>query len=133
MAMPELTVVAQGALPTGERWAVRAGGTTRDYYTFLGTVHPDGHRDKGGMGGPPLRPGRVVNCSTGRGLLRVLARTAPQVRRIRLELGSGEVRELAPAGADPARGLTFFAALLRPAQTLTALLPLDAEGQVIDP
>src|SRR6266581_156627 len=37
-------------------------------------------------GGPPLHPGRVVNCYTGRagqGLLRVLARTAPQVRRIR--------------------------------------------------
>ena len=42
MTMPELTVVAQGTLPTGERWEVRAGGTDQDYYTFLRTVHPDG-------------------------------------------------------------------------------------------
>jgi hypothetical protein len=42
MTMPELTVVAQGTLPAGERWEVRAGGTDEDYYTFLRTVHPDG-------------------------------------------------------------------------------------------
>jgi hypothetical protein len=65
MPMPDLAVVAEGDLPTGEHWAVKAGGTAEDYYTLLETVHPDGHRDEGGMGGPPLYPGRSLNTYTG--------------------------------------------------------------------
>ncbi len=136
MTMPELTVVAQGTLPTGERWEVRAGGTDQDYYTFLRTVHPDGRRDEGGMGGPTLLAGAVLNTYIGQadgGLLRVLARTLSTVYWMRLELGSGEVRVLTPVGHDGARGLSFYAALLPPAQTVTALLPLNLRGEVIGP
>jgi len=136
MTMPGLTVVAQGTLPAGERWAVRAGGTDEDYYTFLRTVHPDGHRDEGGMGGPTLPDGAVLNTYIGQadgGLLRVLARTLSTVYWMRLELGSGGVRVLTPVGHDGARGLSFYAALLPPAQTVTALLPLDLRGEVIGP
>jgi hypothetical protein len=52
---------------------------------------------------------------------------------MRLELGSGEVRVLTPVGHDGARGLSFYAALLPPAQTVTALLPLNLKGEVIGP
>ena len=134
MAMPDLTVVAQGALPTGERWEVRAGGTDQDYYTFLRTVHPDGRYDEGGMGGPTLPAGGIITTYIGQadgGLLRVLARTRSVINWMRLELGSGEVRVLAPVGHDGARGLSFYAALLPPAQTVTALLPLNLKGEVI--
>ena len=136
MSFPELGIVAEGDLPTGEHWTVKAGGTARDYYTFLETVHPDGHRDEGGMGGPPLYGGQILNTYTGgddRGLRRVLARTSPKVRWLRLELASGEVRELAPVGADPAQGLNFFAALLPWTVSLAALTALDADRHVLEP
>jgi hypothetical protein len=136
MTMPELTVVAQGTLPAGERWEVRAGGTDQDYYTFLRTVHPDGRQDEGGMGGPKLPEDAIANIYTGRadgGLLRVLARTISVVYWMRLELGSGEVRVLIPVGHDGPLGLSFYAALLPPAQTVTALLPLNLRGEVIGP
>jgi hypothetical protein len=136
MTMPELTVVAQGTLPTGERWAVRAGGTDQDYCTFLRTVHPDGRQDEGGMGGPKLPDDAIASIYIGQadgGLLRVLARTISVIHWMRLELGSGEVRVLTPVGHDGARGLSFYAALLPPAQTVTALLPLNLKGEVIGP
>jgi hypothetical protein len=136
MTMPELTVVAQGTLPAGERWEVRAGGTDEDYYTFLRTVHPDGRYDEGGMGGPKLPDGAIVTTYIGQadgGLLRVLARTISVVFWMRLELGSGEVRVLTPVGHDGPLGLSFYAALLPPAQTVTALLPLSLKGEVIGP
>jgi hypothetical protein len=103
MPLPHLAVVAEGDLPTGERWAVRAGGTAEDYYTLLETVHPDGRRDEGGMGGPPLYPGHNLNTYTGgddRGPHPVLARTSVRVRWLRMELDSGEVRDLEPVGSD---------------------------------
>jgi hypothetical protein len=31
MPFPELAVIAEGELPTGERWTVRAGRTPEDY------------------------------------------------------------------------------------------------------
>lgn len=73
----DLTVVAEGDAPGGARWYLKAGGSADDYYTPLQTVHPDGRRDDGGMGGPVLYPGRLVNVYTGRadpGLLRVIVR-----------------------------------------------------------
>ena len=94
MTMPELTVVAQGTLPTGERWAVRAGGTDQDYCTFLRTVHPDGRQDEGGMGGPKLPDDAIASIYIGQadgGLLRVLARTISVIHWMRLELGSGDL------------------------------------------
>ena len=136
MTMPELTVVAQGTLPTGENWAVRAGGTDEDYYTFLRTVHPDGRYDEGGMGGPKLPDDAMASIYIGQadgGLLRVLARTNPFICWMRLELGSGEVRVLTPVGHDGPLSLSFYAALLPPAQTVTALLPLNPKGEVIGP
>jgi hypothetical protein len=136
MTMPALTVAGRGTLVTGERWEVRAGGTDQDYYTFLRTVHPDGREDEGGMGGAKLPAGGIVTTYIGQaggGLLRVLARTISVIGWMRLELGSGEVRVLTPAGHDGARGLSFYAALLPPTETVTALLPLNLRGEVAGP
>jgi hypothetical protein len=52
MPRPGLEVLAEGDLPTGEHWILRGGGTSGDFHTLLETIHPDGHRDEGGMGGP---------------------------------------------------------------------------------
>jgi len=136
MTMPELTVVARGTLPAGQRWEVRAGGTDQDYYTFLRTVHPDGRYDEGGMGGPTLPDGGIITTYMGwadGGLLRVLARTSTAIYWMRLELGSGEVRVLTPVGHDGPLGLSFYAALLPRTETVTAFLPLNLRGEVIGP
>jgi hypothetical protein len=65
MPQPDLTVLAEGDLPTGQHWMLRAGGTTEDFYTFLETIHADGHRDSGGMGGPLLYPGTLLPQTAG--------------------------------------------------------------------
>ena len=56
LSEPELPVLAEGDLPAGQHWLLRAGGTQADFATFLETVYPDGRRDSGGMAGPPLSP-----------------------------------------------------------------------------
>lgn len=132
---PELTVVADGTMPTGERWTVTAGGTSRDYYTMLRTVHPDGHSDEGGMGGPPLYPGSQLSTYTGaadRGLQRFLVRAGRSVHRLRLELSTGESRDLLPSGADDGVGLTFFATLLPRTVMVTRLTGLGPGGEIIE-
>ena len=93
MPRPDMAVLAEGGLPTGQRWVLRAGGTRGDFYTFLETIHPDGHRDSGGMGGPPLYAGFLMNTYVGgdeRGMCRVLVRADPQVARVHVNFGSGE-------------------------------------------
>jgi hypothetical protein len=92
MSLPELTTVAKGDLPSGQHWILQAGGTREDFYTFLETVHPDGHRDQGGMGGPQLYPGRLLNTYSGhdRGPLRLIVRADPRVARLRLTLTTVE-------------------------------------------
>jgi hypothetical protein len=134
MSMPNMTVVAEGDLPTGEHWILKVGGTAHDYYTFLETVHPDGHRDEGGMGGPPLYPGQYLNTYTGghdQGLRRVVVRSDPRVHRLLMELDTGEQRELSPVATEPAVGLRFFVALLPWAVYPVRLDGLDAEGNVV--
>jgi hypothetical protein len=54
--VPDLTVVAEGDAPAGQRWYLKVGGSADNYYTLLETVHPDGRRDESGMGGPLLYP-----------------------------------------------------------------------------
>jgi hypothetical protein len=132
--MADLAVVAEGDLPTGEHWVLKVGGTAEDYYTFLETFHLDGHSDEGGMGGPPLNPGQYLNTYTGgsdRGLRRVIVRSDSHVRRLRMELDTGERRELPPVATDPAADLTFFVALLPWAVCPVKLEALDTEGRVL--
>jgi hypothetical protein len=133
MPQPELTVIGEGHLPSGEHWILRAGGTEDDYNTYLETVHPDGHRDEGGMGGPTLY-GEHINVYTGRhdqGLRRVIVRSDAQVRRVLAELDTGEQIEVPSVGNDPAMGLTFYAALLPRSVRPTFVNAFDSEGRVI--
>jgi hypothetical protein len=134
MPMPNLAVVAEGDLPTGDHWVLKAGGTADDYYTFLETVDLDGHRDEGGMGGPPLHHGQYLNLYTGgsdEGLRRVIVRADSRVQRLRMELDTGERRELPPVATDSTVELTFFVALLPWAVCPLALERLDGDGHVL--
>src|SRR5215472_18819590 len=134
--MPDLTVVAEGDAPAGERWYLKAGGSADDYYTMLETVHLDGHRDEGGMGGPVLYPDRLLNVYTGRAdpeLLRVIVRAGPRVRRLRFESELGERCEMPSVADDADLGVTFFAILLPWTTGLFSLQALGADGQVLSP
>jgi hypothetical protein len=133
MPRPEMTVIGEGHLQSGEHWILRAGGTEDDYYTYLETVHPDGHRDAGGMGGPPLYDSHI-NVYTGRhdqGLRRVVVRSDAQVRKVLAELDTGEQIEVPSVGNDPAMGLTFYATLLPRSARPTLVKAFDGEGRVI--
>jgi hypothetical protein len=136
MSLPDLAVLAEGDLATGEHWILKAGGTHDEFYTFLETIHPDGHRDEGGMGGPPLYPGDLMNTYTGgaeRGLRRVVVRADPRVARVRVQLASGERIELLPLASRPDIGVSFFAALLPQTPGLVSVAGLDAGGEVLEP
>ena len=131
----ELPVVAEGETPRGERWYLRAGGSPEAYDSMLVTVHADGRRDQGGMGGPALYPGDLLNVYVGRadqGPLRVVVRTDPRVQRLRLLSERGaQCDMLAPAAHDPAAGVNLFAVLLPWTTGVTLMEGLDADDQVL--
>jgi hypothetical protein len=100
--MPDLPIVAEDENARGEHWYLNAAGSPADYYTMLETLHPDGRRDEGGMGGSPLYPGSRYNSYTGRaddGPLRVIVRTDPQVRRLPPQRPHHQGRDARPAAA----------------------------------
>jgi quercetin dioxygenase-like cupin family protein len=130
--LPDLTVIAEGDAPGGELWYLRAGGSAENFYTLLETVHPDGSRDEGGMGGPLLSPGRSLNVYTGRsdgGPLRVVVRADRKVRRLYFRSGEGEWCDLPPVADDADLGVTFFAILLPWATGIASMQGFDADDQ----
>jgi hypothetical protein len=135
MPLQELPVVAEGETTRGERWYLRAGGSPEAYDSMLVTVHADGRRDQGGMGGPALYPGDLLNVYLGRadqGPLRVVVRTDPRVQRLRLRSERGERCDmLAPSAHDPAAGVNLFAVLLPWTTGVTSMEGLDAGDQVL--
>lgn len=132
--MPDLPIVAEGENARGEHWYLKAGGSPTDYYTMLETLHPDGRRDEGGMGGAPLYPGSRYNSYTGRadsGPLRVIVRTDPRVRRLRLSIRTtrDEALDLPLLAEDPAVGLAFFATLLPQQAELLSIQGFGDDGE----
>ena len=116
MPVPELAVVAEGE-------------TAQDYCTLLETIYPDGHHNEGGMGGPALYPGNLLNVYTGRadqGPLRVIVRADRKIRRLQFGSRPGEQYYLLPATDAPAVGVMLFAVLLPCAAEIVSMQGLDA-------
>ena len=133
--MTELQVLAEGELATGERWSLQAGGARLDFYSFLETVHPDGSRDSGGMGGPPLQEGSLLNIYTGgseHGLRRVLVRANPAVATVRVNLSGEEPALLRPVAERRDLGVVFFVALLPQTAVLGSVTALDDAGRELE-
>ena len=136
MPQPDLVVLAEGDLPAGQHWILKGGGTRDDFYTFLETIHPDGHRDEGGMGGKLLNERSLMNTYTGgsdQGLRRVVVRADPRVATVRVELASGELLDLPPVATRSDLGVSFFAALLSQAEGLVSVTAVGADGQMLEP
>jgi hypothetical protein len=127
-------VVAEGEGTRGERWFLKAGGSSEDYSSMIETVHRDGRRDEGGMGGPALYPGQLLNTYVGRadqGPLWVVVRADPRVRRLRFQSRRGEQCEMLSCAHDPAVGVNLFAVLLPWTTGVAAMQGLDADGRVL--
>jgi hypothetical protein len=136
MPQPDLVVLAEGDLPGGQHWILKGGGTRDDFYTFLETIYPDGHRDEGGMGGKLLSPGSLMNTYTGgsdQGLRRLVVRADPHVAVVRVELASGALLDLPPVATRSDLGVSFFATLLSPTEGLVSVTALGADGRVLEP
>ena len=136
MPQPDLVVLAEGNLPAGQHWILKGGGTRDDFYTFLETIHPDGHRDEGGMGGKLLNERSLMNTYTGgadQGLRRVVVRADRRVATVRVELASGELLDLPPVATRSDLGVSFFAALLSQAEGLVSVTAVGADGQMLEP
>ena len=135
---PPLVTVAQGMSARGERWTVKAGGTRQHCYTFMYIELPDGRKTGGGgLGGPPLWPDSLVNCSvhwSGTDVHYVVGRVHPRVERLNLEFASGCPGgiDLAPAGESAEFGVAFFAEVLPASLELVNISAWDREGHCID-
>ena len=86
------------------------------------------------MGGAPLYPGSRYNSYTGRaddGPLRVIVRTDPRVRRLRLSIRTtrDETLDLVPLAEDTEAGLAFFATLLPQPAELLSIQGFGADGE----
>jgi hypothetical protein len=135
VSLPEWPVVAEGEGTQGERWFLRAGGSPEDYSSMIETVHPGGRRDEGGMGGPALYPGQLLNVYVGRadqGPLRVVVRADPRVQRLCFRSELGEQCDMLHYSAhDSDVGLNLFAILLPWTTGVAAMRGLDPEGRVL--
>jgi hypothetical protein len=135
VALPEVNAAeAEGDLPSGHHWRLTCSGSGESCYTFLEVLHPDGRKDRGGMGGPALYPGSDMNVYTGSrddGLLRVIIRAAPRAHWADITLSSGETIRLAPAIRLTDMGIVVFAALLPRTAGPVGCAIVDAEGSTI--
>ncbi|HMG64366.1 MAG TPA: hypothetical protein VK599_15595 [Streptosporangiaceae bacterium] len=134
--MPDLTVVAEGEAPGGDRWELLVGGPANDYWTMLETVYRDGRRARGGAAGPALSPDDLLSLYTGRfelGPLQVIVRAGARVRRVRLVSEAGERFDMLPAAHVPAIGVTLFAGLLPWTADVVWIEGLDDDGHVLSP
>jgi hypothetical protein len=128
-----LTLAPASDMPCDLR--LRSREFSAAYDSMLETVHADGRRDQGGMSGPALYPGELLNVYLGRadqGPLRVVVRSDPQVQRLRLQSERGARCDFfAPSAHDPAVGVNLFAALLPWTTDVTSIQGMDADGLVL--
>ncbi len=107
--------VLVGESPDGVRWVVRAGpDTDGGFYTSIARSQGNITAESG-MGGDKLPPGQVINCWIGKAdgtPLFVMARAAPQVKRVTVILASGSRRDLSMSPVIEDFGLRFTAGRL---------------------
>ncbi len=66
MLTPDLHIVAEGDVATGEHWILRAGGSATSFYSMLETVHPTPTETPAAWAARRLPAGQLLNTYTGR-------------------------------------------------------------------
>ena len=131
-----LNVVARGVSVYGRNWTLQAGGTSSRYYTFMNIEFPGGRVTGGGQGGPPLRPGNLLNCSVhwnDNHAHYLIGRTHPAVKRLCLEFANSDPSRvyLEPVGKSDEFGISFFAEELPAAADLVNISGWDEGGHCL--
>ena len=135
---PHLVTVGQGISPGGERWSVKAGGTRASCWTFMYIELPDGRQaGGGGLGGPALPEGRMLNCSVHRSdtdTHYIVGRVDPTVRRLQLEFAndSPPSLDLEPFGESADLGIAFVGGVLPGSLELVNISAWDEKGRRVD-
>jgi hypothetical protein len=135
---PPLAAVAYGTSVDGKRWTVRAGGSPEQCWTFMYIELPGGRIvGGGGLGGPALPAGRLMNCSfhtEETGVRYVVGRVDPKVARVHLQFSGGDQprMDLHPAGESAELGVSFVAAILPHSADLAGISAWDAHGNRAD-
>lgn len=135
---PPLATVGQGISPGGERWSVKAGGTRAACWTFMYIELPDGRQSGGGgMGGPALPEGRMLNFSVHRSdtdVQYIVGRVDPAVKRLHLEFAGGlpSGMDLEPFGQSADFGIAFVGGVLPGSLELTNVSAWDEKGRRVD-
>ncbi len=116
MTNDEPVKVLNGVCKQGYRWQVDASGIDADFMTMMLMFDADGRQlHGGGMGGPKLYPGSVINEYRGRNddwPYVVVARTAPRVDRVVATTDQGTELELQLSEVIDSFALRFAAAVL---------------------
>jgi hypothetical protein len=136
--LPPLVTAAAGRSAAGDRWAIKVGGTRADCLTLMEIEFADGHPGVGGgLGGPALTTGRLMNMSWHRsdsGVAFVVGRVHPSIARVHVQLSDAESSaiDLEPAGDPTLFGVRFVGAVLPPAARPFAIWASNGSGESVD-
>ncbi len=135
---PPLVTAAAGRSAGGAQWTINVGGTRADCLTVMEIEFTDGRPGAGGgLGGPALTTGRLMNMSWHRsdsGVAFVVGRVHPSISRVRVQLIDAEPSaiDLEPAGDPTLFGVRFVGAVLPPAARPIASWALNGSGEPVD-
>lgn len=133
---PELEIVAEGSGINGETWEVKAGGSREQCWTVMDIKLPDGRTaGGGGMGGPALPEGKLVNFSfhhDDKGCYYLVGRVDPTIRRVEVELSDGHILRLDVSPIRDLRrfGTAFTGGILPENVRPTAISAFDVESRL---
>lgn len=136
--MPPLVTAAEGQSAGGARWTIKVGGTRADCLTLMEIEFADRQPGAGGgLGGPALPTGRVMNMSWHRsdfGVAFVVGRVDPSVARVRVQLTgvAPSAVDLEPAGDPALFGVRFVGAVLPAEARPVAICALNGSGEPVD-
>jgi hypothetical protein len=98
---------------------------------------PDGRMTGGGLGGPPLWPGRLMNCSVhwcDKRVQYLVGRASSEVKRLHLDFAHGYPHgfDLEPVGKSEEFALSFFAEELPISTDLVDISAWDERGNCLE-
>lgn len=130
-------VVAEGSYQGGLAWRLIASrGAGGELGTMITVTDPAGRiLSSGGSGGPPLRPGRLLNVSSGgadEGPYRVDVRVPPHVSAVTVTTSAGEVLAMPLYDCDAVPEVRFGLVLVPRDLRLADVRAFAQDGRELD-